>query len=237
MDTPDSTTLKHCSKCGEDKPSTAEFFHRNKNLADGFNRWCKVCCSKASKRWYENNRDHVKAMTKAWQQTNRERRNETSRLWREANKEARREYYSAYRQTNREKLLDQRKARYKANPELFRAGKHRRFARKRLLPGTFTAEDWRFAVEYFGGCCAVCRRPVGLWHTLAADHWIPLKSPDCPGTVAWNIVPLCHGEGGCNNFKYDRMPADWLVERFGKRKGRVILKRIEAFLNSRRSAS
>jgi ribosomal protein L37AE/L43A len=91
--------------------------------------------------------------------------------------------------------------------------------RKRSLPHTFTQQDWERALEYWGYRCAVCGRPRGLWHTLAADHWIPLTHQDCPGTVATNIIPLCHGEGGCNNSKGKKMPDAWLEERLGAKQG------------------
>jgi ribosomal protein L37AE/L43A len=91
--------------------------------------------------------------------------------------------------------------------------------RKRSLPHAFTQQDWERALEYWGYRCAVCGRPRGLWHTLAADHWIPLTHPDCPGTVPTNIIPLCHGEGGCNNSKGKKMPDAWLEERLGKKEG------------------
>jgi hypothetical protein len=61
------------------------------------------------------------------------------------------------------------------------------------------------------------------------DHWIPLSSPGCPGTVATNMVPLCHGIGGCNNSKCDRDPQGWLLEKFGERKALEILERIPAY--------
>ena len=91
--------------------------------------------------------------------------------------------------------------------------------RKRSLPHSFTQQDWERALEYWGYRCAVCGRPRGLWHTLAADHWIPLTHPDCPGTVPTNIIPLCHGEGGCNNSKGKKMPDAWLEERLGQKQG------------------
>ncbi len=91
--------------------------------------------------------------------------------------------------------------------------------RKRGLPDTFTQQDWERALEYWNHRCAVCGRPRGLWHTLAADHWIPLTAPDCPGTVPTNIVPLCHGEVGCNNSKGKKMPDAWLEERLGQKAG------------------
>jgi ribosomal protein L37AE/L43A len=91
--------------------------------------------------------------------------------------------------------------------------------RKRSLPHAFTEQDWERALEYWGHKCAVCGRPRGLWHTLAADHWIPLTHSECPGTVPTNIVPLCHGEGGCNNSKGKKMPDAWLAERLGEKPG------------------
>lgn len=35
--------LKHCPRCGAMKPASAEFFHRNRCAADGFNHYCKPC--------------------------------------------------------------------------------------------------------------------------------------------------------------------------------------------------
>jgi len=95
--------------------------------------------------------------------------------------------------------------------------KHRHLARIKSLPDTFTAEDWVFALDYWGDCCAICGRPHGLWHSLALDHWIPLNSDDCPGTAAENILPLCHGIGGCNNSKGDHEPTEWVKGRLKKR--------------------
>lgn len=89
---------------------------------------------------------------------------------------------------------------------------------------------------HFGGRCAVCERPPGLWHTIAADHWTPISSPDCPGTVPSNIVPLCHGVDGCNNSKHDRDAAEWLSETRGKRQANKIIARIEGYFESIRGA-
>ncbi len=102
-------------------------------------------------------------------------------------------------------------------------------ARKRSLPNNFSAQDRRRALEYWNGRCAVCGRPPGLWHTIATDHWIPLSSPDCPGTIKTNMVPLCHGTDGCNNQKYAKMPEVWLREKMGKRRAKRKLEEIEYF--------
>lgn len=89
--------------------------------------------------------------------------------------------------------------------------------------------------EYFDGCCAICGRLPSFWHILAQEHWIPITDPrlDNPGTVVGNMLPMCHsrkdGENGCNNSKSNKDPIVWLVEKFGKRKARRILERIEAY--------
>jgi hypothetical protein len=63
------------------------------------------------------------------------------------------------------------------------------------------------------------------------DHWIALSDPrpDNPGTVPTNIVPLCHGIGGCNNRKSNRDPVEFLETEFGVRRARQILTRINAY--------
>jgi hypothetical protein len=43
------------------------------------------------------------------------------------------------------------------------------------------------------------------------------------------MIPLCHGNGGCNNKKGRKDPGHWLVEQFGTRKAAQILKKIEAY--------
>lgn len=119
------------------------------------------------------------------------------------------------------------------HPETKKVSDQRRRARKHNLPDTFSAADQRRMMDYFDHRCAVCDRPAGLWHTIAADHWIPLSDPNCPGTVKENMVPLCHsqrlGDDGCNNTKWKTDPVEWLTERFGTRKAKRILKRIEDY--------
>lgn len=118
------------------------------------------------------------------------------------------------------------------HPEESRTMNMRREARKRDLPATFTTKARTFMMAYWGYACAVCERQEGLFGwTLADDHAIPLSSPDCPGTVASNMLPLCHGRGGCNNSKKDKNLHVWLVARLGKRKAAVIIKRITAYFD------
>lgn len=259
MDTPDSTTLKRCTKCGEWK--SRDQFHKQIGKKDGLCSHCKACKREYGqqnaerKREYNHKyyRDNAKQLirdAREYQQTHAEQRREYMRWYGQQNaerlSEQKREYYQKnverirkYRADNVDRIRDQaRKYRQTADGKATNTVTlQRRRARKLSLPDVFSPADWQFALSHFNGCCAACGRQPGLWHTLAADHWIPLNSPDCPGTVVWNIVPLCHGDGGCNNQKKSREAADWLIEKFGRRNGRAILKRIEAFLDSRRPTS
>jgi 5-methylcytosine-specific restriction endonuclease McrA len=86
---------------------------------------------------------------------------------------------------------------------------------------------------YWHDCCAVCGRSLqDLFGEVKQhnDHWIPVSDPrpGNPGTVATNIVPLCNR---CNSTKSSKDPRQWLIERFGGRKAKVIITRIEAYFD------
>jgi hypothetical protein len=170
-----------------------------------------------------NNYEQVRQKRKEWREKNadylREYRKKNNdhgvtlfRIWfkEHGDKEKRRDYMRAYMQWYRQI----------------------RRARKSDLPCNFSEADWRNTTTYFDGCCAVCGRPPGLWHTIAMDHWVPLSAPDCPGTIPANMIPLCHGIDGCNNSKHNKTPHKWLVSKFGKRKAAAILRRIEGYFAS-----
>ena len=79
----------------------------------------------------------------------------------------------------------------------------------------------------------ICGRSADAECSIAADHWIPLsyKGTDNPGTVPWNILPLCHGIGGCNNHKCNRDPIEWLVEKLGEEAAMQKLAEIQAYFD------
>jgi hypothetical protein len=93
---------------------------------------------------------------------------------------------------------------------------------KRHLPAAFTIADYDFMMQYWHFSCAVCERENGFQWIIAIDHWIPLKQPECPGTVATNMIPLCHGAGSCNTLKSNKLPFQWLTDRYGNRKATKI---------------
>lgn len=213
----------------------------------------KVAAS--NQRWRDKNPDKVKHINAEYYKNNKPEIIKRATEWNKAHPERRRiimkRHYSKHRQKKAEYAQERRrKDAFRLNlnskiwalnnPEKVRAKKLRYRARKKGLPNNYTSTDWQRALDYFAYHCAVCGNPLnGLFHTAAADHWIPLSDarPDNPGTVPWNIIPLCHGDRGCNNSKGSGDPLDWLTRTFGKRRAKKILARIEIYFKWVRTQS
>lgn len=233
--TPIPDGFKLCTKCGEIKPETLEYFGPKKNGRNGFRADCKNCGAQYSRERYKENPEKYRQSSLDSYYRNHERGKKKGRDYYHNHKETLIKRNREWKANHQEEIRQQSKIK-KQTPEGRRAdqakGHHRR-ARARHLPRKYTANQWIRALDYFSRknihCCAVCGRPPGLWHTLSADHWIPISSPDCPGTVPTNIVPLCHGIDGCNNSKNSRDPVEWLTDKFGSRRAKRILARIEAY--------
>lgn len=186
---------------------------------------CSACQYVFHKIWMDDNPQKSSEYSKRWRDNHPDEKREDGRRYRKANPEKTREKsrraYARHPEKYRQWSMQSR------NPEKHRINQQRREANKRQLLSTFTNENWQSSLIYFDGRCAVCGRPIGLWHTLAQDHWIPLSKGGC--YTAANIVPLCHGINGCNNSKKDRDPYEWLTKRFGPRKAKQITKRIQEY--------
>lgn len=205
--------LKQCTKCQEWLPETSEYFNRNKRVLGGMASWCKSCSKEYNVQRRINNPEKVKAEKRAEYQRNKSR----YKVWGER-----------YYQENRVKRIEYAR-RQPRNPmgDLIRL--HRRLARKRELPDNFTEVEWIACLEYFNYQCAVCGckdRPIQM------DHWIPLNDPDCPGTVAKNIVPLCGQTDGCNQSKNRKRPNVWLAKHYGEKETKRIMNEIERYFES-----
>lgn len=148
------------------------------------------------------------AQSSDWRKRNPDKQKQAQHTWYD-NKGA--DYHRKYNDDNREQA---------------RHIVRKRRARRKQLPDTLTFEQWQASLDYFKGCCAICGRPQGLWHKIAADHWIPLSHPDCTGTVATNIIPLCHGNDGCNNSKNDNNALWWLHKTYGVKQGNILYKKV-----------
>lgn len=239
-----TTQTKRCSRCERNFPATLEYFYAEKRHGPGALRsTCKACTNAQNKetrdpdklreygrKWAEENRDSRRKSVREWRARNLQEQRTREKKVKQADPE-RLTKSAKWKKDNPEKTRQQRKAyeqknRYKLN-EITR----RYFSRKANRPDNFTEKDWQFALDHFGGCCAVCCRPPGLFHTLAMDHWIPISSSHCPGTIPANMIPLCHGINGCNNSKHNRDPESWLIAKYGKKRGCAILSKIHRFFS------
>jgi hypothetical protein len=200
-----------------------------------------------NKRRYHENRDSIREQKHNHYAENSEKIRERVRNYRAVNLEkvrerdrlrgrpGRAEYNRQYRAKNATRLRELHRQWYIENYQKVydraRINKQRRRARQRSLPDTFTVADWQRALDYFGNCCAVCGRAPDDHVTLAADHWIPLSDPrpDNPGSVAANLLPLCHGVGGCNNRKSSRDPVEFLETEFGEQAGKILVRILAYF--------
>lgn len=146
-----------------------------------------------------------------------------------------------YRERGRKHYLQNRniyieRARnYKSDPVAHGIRTQRRLARKRQLPDTFTKKEWLRCLDYFNNQCAVCGKPFSAVSKPYMDHWIPLNSDQCPGTVAENMVCLCGGKGGCNESKHNRKAELWLLDFYTLEDAAQILDRVTAYFEQVRS--
>lgn len=75
--------MKHCTKCGQDKPLTE--FHRSVGKPDGHMSTCKACKRQSDQAWRDRNRDKIKTQSAAWAKANKARKVAKRREWEMAN--------------------------------------------------------------------------------------------------------------------------------------------------------
>lgn len=241
--------FKTCSNpdCPCENPQPIENFSwRNKDKGTRL-AYCRMCVNTYQRNWRlknptksraydaryrQNHPEDRKAAVSRWREKNPERHRENKRRWARENRHHTRVWETRWANNNRDRLNKRARKWKLKNP----TADARRRARKLGIPDAFTAADWQHALDYFKGCCAYCGRPAGLWHVIAQDHFIPIASSSCPGSLPTNMLPACHtlkdGRGGCNNAKSDKSPQEWLIDKFGPRKAKQILKRIQEYFDS-----
>lgn len=255
-------TTKTCTKCGETKPLEAFSLAGSHRYPARRRARCKQCSSQAFQGWYNEHKAANNAATKAYRKahpekmgllykayrdTHQKERSLYQQSWEAAHREERSLYNKAYYAIRRDKQLRYNRLYYAAHRATRRKAsrlyavhhktqrallQNARRTRRKHLPTTFTSEQEQFARQYFHYACAICEREASFTSVIGLDHWIPLASADCPGTVATNMIPLCHGEHGCNNSKGKKDPIFWLKEHFGTRKAAQILKKIAAYFEA-----
>jgi len=103
--------MKKCTKCGEWKPATAEFFNRDKARTDGLRSLCIECV----REYYQENKDRFLERLSEYRQKNKDRVREYNREYRQKNKEEIAEYQREYYQENKDRFLE-RLSEYRQTP-------------------------------------------------------------------------------------------------------------------------
>ena len=99
-----------CTKCGEEKPETTEYFYRQKDCRGGLNTTCKVCCNKNARKWRAENPEKQREAVRRWMAGNTEKARERQKSWRAENPEKVREMRRRWKAENPEKVREEKKS-------------------------------------------------------------------------------------------------------------------------------
>ena len=117
--------FKRCSKCGEEKPASAEYFVRAKKEKSGLASSCKDC----NRKWREQNREKILTLRKnyckkkkaesdkKYREKNKEKRAAYDKEYNKLNSKKKREYYKLYREKNGDAIREKHRIRYHENKE------------------------------------------------------------------------------------------------------------------------
>jgi hypothetical protein len=200
---------------------------------------CKLCRKAYNQAYHQNNieiahdrnrlyreehRDALNARQLQWWAEHSAAHNAMRREKRAANLDGERAKDRArYHQKRKNDLVYQekkkvmRQAYHVNNPDKAREHYHRREARKKNLPGHFTAAEWRTLkakYQYRCLCCGITEQEaMKKYHArLSSDHVIPTTWPGSTNGIE-NIQPLCWG---CNAAKSDHHATDYRETDFAK---------------------
>ena len=200
-----TSPLKVCSKCGEEKP-LAEFY-RNARAKDGLQFCCKTCHAAESRAYRLANPEKVATYARAYRDANRKKVAVRKRAYQIANPEIGIAASAAYRSANQETIAAQRRAYYAAHPERVSANSRNRRALKKAAEGTHTAEDIQAQYDRQKGRCYYC--DILVHDEYHVDHVIPLSKGGSNGPD--NLVISCPP---CNRSKHNKHPMDWCGQLF-----------------------
>lgn len=254
--------VKRCCTCKQDKSLSAFGPYRRSNdgLKHRCRECChaeqreyrernKEACAMRIKSWTERNQERCKVLKhdnharRQLEAPYREQRRTKSCLYRLKNPGAGREKRRAWQKAHPEKVAsyrarcyrrnkDKRREYVRRNIEKYRAWWAHKRAKRRGLPMDWGRRDMASALRYFRHCCPVCRTAFTVGSPVQWDHWVPVASDNCPGTIPQNMVPLC---GTCNRSKRNHEAAKWLAKKLGEGAQQVLLE-IEYFLACARPA-
>lgn len=197
----DTTRHKICSKCGESKPATTEYFQRDKRVSEGLRAACKICRSKEYRAWQASNKEYRTKYNRAYYQANKPKLSQRHRAYYQANKKRLYQYLLEWNKANPERKREHNRAYSKAHADQRRAAIYRRRTIERNA-GIHTAKDIQRQYKTQKGKCYYCGVKVG--DTYHVDHVVPLSRGGSNGPE--NLVIACPT---CNMSKHNKLPHEW----------------------------
>ena len=204
--------VKICYVCKQTKPLSD--FYRYKNYGKMIvSSYCRPCSIRRvalrrennpgirkveHKKWYvkyrerersryAQNKDKILAKQRQYYIANRKARLVAVKAYILGHKEKYAEYQRGYGRT--EAKRESRRKSYRRHREKYYAAVEQRRARKRQIPGSYSAEQWIALKERYGNRCLCCGKhePEVV---LTVDHVVPITHPESSGEIG-NIQPLC----------------------------------------------
>jgi 5-methylcytosine-specific restriction endonuclease McrA len=166
---------KICTLCGQWKLRAD--FHNDRKRKDGLNPHCKVCRS-------------------AYHAQCADRDNALHREWYHRNNDYHLSYVADYRIRKADEIRAQYQRWARANPDIVKLKRKRRYARKKGAEGQYTLKEWTELCACYDYRCLCC----GNQCLLTADHIVPLTKGG--SDYITNIQPLC---ASCNSRKGDKV--------------------------------
>jgi len=232
--------FKICTRCKHAYLPNLIHFHKSAKFGLRFE--CRECHKKDARRHYDNHREECLDRVSQYKALHQEEKRQYLALYYKNHKELirarviqwgidhrkqKRELDRRYRELNWVIFKKRYHDRYISNKEKYIESGRKRRTIVRSLPSTFELPDWEFALSYFKGVCAYCGNGPSLFDkhwVLHREHYIPLSKGG--GYTPNNIIPACQD---CNFSKNSRLPEEWLIDHFGKKKAKQIKKRIADF--------
>ncbi len=206
---------KICSACKVEK--TLDEFPDRSRGKHGKDARCKDCRNLYMRSYYADNIIAQREYKRNWNAQHYYECKKRLYSWRNANPEKYRELARDSYHRNVKDVSKRRRARYKTNPhkirtavrkyqdehpEIGKAIKRRRRARKAGVNEYFTASMGKFVRRFWGNQCAICGKTRGEeGRALPIDHWLPLANGHA--LTMENAVLMC---GACNCSKGKRLP-------------------------------
>lgn len=154
---------KTCFRCKQDKPATADFWHRSSATKDGWQSWCKECRSAYSR---ERNYDEARKQRRNWKEEYQKAKSrpgfaKQQKSWRKKNADYIKAKGKHVREEQRQELVYRR-----ANAS----------ARKRGAQDALRRAHWVAVLMVSEYKCLACgaRSGPSQEETLTIDHVVPL---------------------------------------------------------------